>query len=58
VISVIVSEETGGISIAENGRLSSGLSKDSLRKKLKEAFVTPTPKGWKALFEQFKGHKE
>jgi len=58
VISVIVSEETGGISIAENGRLSSGLSKDSLRKKLKEAFVTPTPKGWKALFEQFKGHKQ
>lgn len=58
VISVIVSEETGGISIAENGRLSSGLSKDSLRKKLKEAFITPTPKGWKALFEQFKGHKK
>ena len=58
VISVIVSEETGGISIAENGRLSSGLSKDSLRKKLKEAFITPTPKGWKALFEQFKGHKQ
>jgi diadenylate cyclase len=58
VISVIVSEETGGISIAENGNLSSGLSKDSLRKKLKEAFVTPTPKGWKALFEQFKGHKQ
>jgi diadenylate cyclase len=58
VISVIVSEETGGISIAENGRLSSGLSKDSLRKKLKEAFITPTPKGWRALFEQFKGHKQ
>ena len=32
VISVIVSEETGSISIAESGRLSSGLSKDSLRK--------------------------
>jgi diadenylate cyclase len=58
VISVIVSEETGSISIAESGRLSSGLSKDSLRKKLKEAFITPTPKGWRALFEQFKGHKQ
>jgi diadenylate cyclase len=58
VISIIVSEETGGISIAENGKLTSGLSKDSLRKKLKEAFITPTPKGWKALFEQFKGHKQ
>ncbi|MFI5236370.1 MAG: diadenylate cyclase CdaA [Ignavibacteriales bacterium] len=57
VISVIVSEETGGISIAENGILSTGLSKDSLRKKLKEAFVTPTPKSWKVLFEQFKGQK-
>jgi len=58
VISIIVSEETGGISMAENGKLTSGLSKDSLRKKLKEAIITPTPKGWKALFEQFKGHKQ
>jgi diadenylate cyclase len=58
VISVIVSEETGGISVAENGILTSGLSKESLRKKLKEALTTPTPKGWKTLFEQFKGHKQ
>ena len=58
VISIIVSEETGGISIAENGKLTAGLSKDSLRKKLKEALTTPTPKGWKTLFEQFKGHKQ
>jgi diadenylate cyclase len=57
VISVIVSEETGGISVAENGILTTGLSKDSLKKKLKESFVAPTPKGWKALFEQFKSHK-
>jgi diadenylate cyclase len=58
VISVIVSEETGGISVAENGILTSGLSKESLRKKLKEALTTPTPKGWKTLFEQFKGHRQ
>ena len=58
VISVIVSEETGGISVAENGKMTSGLSKDSLRKKLQEAIKTPTPKGWKALFDQFKGHKQ
>jgi diadenylate cyclase len=58
VISVIVSEETGSISMAENGKLTTGLSKDSLGKKLKEAIITPTPKGWKALFEQFKGHKQ
>ena len=57
VISIIVSEETGSISVAENGILTSGLSKDSLRKKLKEAFITPTPKSWKTLFEQFKGQK-
>ena len=57
VISIIVSEETGSISMAENGVLSSGLSKDSLRKKLKEAFIAPTPKGWKSIFEQFKGNK-
>ncbi len=31
VISVIVSEETGGISIAEKGQLKSGLSKEGLR---------------------------
>jgi len=34
VISIIVSEETGSISIAENGKLTRGLSKDALRKKL------------------------
>jgi diadenylate cyclase len=55
VISIIVSEETGGISVAENGIITSGLSKDSLRKKLKESFVRPSPKSWKTIFEQFKG---
>ncbi|MDP4115702.1 MAG: diadenylate cyclase CdaA [Bacteroidota bacterium] len=34
VISVIVSEETGSISVAEDGRLIKGLSKDGLKKKL------------------------
>ena len=58
VISVIVSEETGGISVAEYGNLTSGLSKDSLRKKLQEAFVTPSPIGWKSFFDQFKVHKQ
>jgi diadenylate cyclase len=31
VISIIVSEETGGISVAENGELKTGLSRDGLR---------------------------
>lgn len=57
VIAIIVSEETGGISIAEYGRLETGLSKDSLRQKLKNAFKLPTKKGWKSLFEQAKGTK-
>jgi diadenylate cyclase len=34
VLSVIVSEETGSISIAENGVLERGLSRDALRKRL------------------------
>jgi diadenylate cyclase len=40
VISVIVSEETGGISVAEGGVLIKGLTKEALRKKLsKETFT-------------------
>jgi diadenylate cyclase len=57
VIAVIVSEETGSISVAEYGKLESGLSKDSLRQKLQNAFKPPTRKGWKNLFEQIKGQK-
>ncbi len=37
VLSVIVSEETGSISIAENGVLQRGLSRDALRQKLSGA---------------------
>lgn len=53
VISVIVSEETGGISIAEEGKLSRGLSKEALRTKLRESLKVSKEKGWKGLFEQF-----
>ncbi len=53
VLSVIVSEETGSISIAENGLLSRGLSKDALRKRLAIAFKSPTVKGWKGIFEHY-----
>lgn len=54
VISVIVSEETGSISIAENGQLIIGLSKDALRNRLNKALKSPTKKGWKSLLEQLK----
>ena len=57
VISVIVSEETGSISVAENGHLTRGLSKDGLRKRLNLAFKEPKLKGFKGLFEQLKKNK-
>jgi diadenylate cyclase len=57
VVSVIVSEETGGISIAEDGKLIKGLSKDALKKKLSESFKTPSIKGWKAILEQLRQNK-
>ena len=57
VIGVIVSEETGSISVAENGKITTGLSKEALKNRLKEAFKPPTVKGWKNLIEQIKGPK-
>jgi len=53
VLSVIVSEETGGISLAEDGNLTKGLSKDALRKRLANAFKSPAVKGWKGIFEHY-----
>lgn len=38
VISIIVSEETGGISIADNGILTRGLSKEALRNRLASVY--------------------
>jgi diadenylate cyclase len=54
VISIIVSEETGGISIAENGLLTTGVSKEKLRSFLIEALHTANEKGWKGISEIFK----
>ncbi len=53
VISVIVSEETGSISIAENGQLLKGLSKEALKNKLISAFKNPVVKGWRGIFEHY-----
>ncbi|MGE5437167.1 MAG: diadenylate cyclase CdaA [Syntrophothermus sp.] len=52
VLSVIVSEETGSISVAENGIMIKGLSKDALRRKLTGAFKTTALKGWKNILNQ------
>jgi len=57
VISVIVSEETGGIAIAQEGRLIRGLSKEALRTKLTESLKVSKDKGWKGLFDQFGKNK-
>ena len=53
VISVIVSEETGGIALAQEGKIVRGLSKEALRTKLAESLKVSKDKGWKGLFEQF-----
>ncbi len=53
VISLIVSEETGGISIAENGELKRGLSREFLRSFLEKSLSSPKAKSVKNIFEQF-----
>ena len=58
VMSVIVSEETGGISVAENGTLIRGLSKDALKRKIEKAFQAPAIAGWKGIFYQYKKSKK
>jgi len=51
VLFIIVSEETGGISIAENGHLVKGLSKDALRSRLTRAIKTPNTKGLRRIVD-------
>lgn len=55
VIAIIVSEETGIISIAENGKLIRGLSREMLRAKLNDAF---SPKAVKFMKRAFKKLEE
>jgi len=58
VISVIVSEETAAISVADNGKLIRGLSKDSLRKYLLNNLFAQKSKGFKHIFAQFVNQKK
>ncbi|MDR3610806.1 MAG: diadenylate cyclase CdaA [Ignavibacteriaceae bacterium] len=51
VISIIVSEETGGISIAENGHMIRELSRDALKKKLTRAIKSPNTKGLRRIMD-------
>jgi len=57
VISLIVSEETGSISIAEDGKLYRGLSRDSVRKYLSKRIEPKQHKGVKGIFELFNKSK-
>lgn len=57
VISLIVSEETGSISIADKGKLKRGLSKESLRRYLIKNISITREKGIKNLFDQFYKNK-
>jgi diadenylate cyclase len=50
VISIIVSEETGSISVAENGQLTRGLTKEALRKRLNDAIKGEKKKLKKGFF--------
>ncbi|MEN8191777.1 MAG: DNA integrity scanning protein DisA nucleotide-binding domain protein, partial [Bacteroidota bacterium] len=54
VLCLIVSEETGSISVAEDGRLYRGLSRESLRKLLSKKIEPEKQKGMKDLFDFFK----
>ncbi len=54
VISVIVSEETGSISIAENGHLKSGLSRDQLRNYLSASLKTSKENKWRNMLKNFR----
>jgi len=53
VIVVIVSEETGAISIAEEGRITKGLSKEGLKQTLIKAIKPQQARGWRSIIEQY-----
>ena len=57
IFGIIVSEETGSISIADHGKLKRGLSKDMLRKELAATLNITKEKGLKWIFDQFGKHK-
>ncbi|MBK7106735.1 MAG: TIGR00159 family protein [Ignavibacteriae bacterium] len=57
VISIIVSEETGSISIAERGKLISGLSKEGLKNQIVRSTISSKDKGVKHIFEYFRKQK-
>jgi diadenylate cyclase len=57
VISVIISEETGVISVSENGILKRGISREYLRNYLTSSLTASKEKGWKGIAEMFRKKK-
>ncbi len=53
VICIVVSEETGSISIAQDGNISRGVSKEFLYNRLSDVLNISKDKGWKSIFENF-----
>lgn len=53
VLSIIVSEETGSVSVAKNGKLIRGLSKDGLKKQIRAAIRMEKRSVWKSIFGIF-----
>lgn len=56
VISVIVSEETGSISVAVDGNIKTGLSRETLRKYLSESLKKASDKSVRSIFENVKSY--
>lgn len=54
VLCIIVSEETGGISIAENGILEKGFSKHSLNNRINSSLNYNQFQSWKSIIDNFK----
>lgn len=57
VISVIVSEETGSISVAERGKLIRGLSKESLRNYLRNSLRISKEKGIRGIINHIRKNR-
>lgn len=54
VLCLIVSEETGSISVAENGVLEKGFSKQSLKDRINTSVKYNQIQNWKNIFDNFK----
>jgi diadenylate cyclase len=57
VISVIVSEESGSISIAENGKLKRGLSREALRSYLRNSLQISKERGIRGIINHIKRNR-